>query len=968
MPLTTRALLLTDVVDSTKLSEALGDERMAQAWVAHDRVARDLLVPHRGREIDKTDGFLLLFESASDGANYALAYHRAIAALDPPMQARAGLHVGDVILTENSLADIARGAKPLEVDGLAKPIAARVMSLALPGQTLLTQEAREALGATQLRVESHGYWRMKGVSQPVELFEIGDSSAPFTPPPDGTKVYRVVRDGDLWLPVREIDHGLPRERDAFVGREADLQELAHRLDGGAALVSVLGIGGTGKTRFVTHYGWTWLGSWPGGAWFCDLSEARGVDSICVAVARALDVPLSEDDPAAQLGHAIAGRGKCLIILDNFEQVARHAPETLGKWLDRASEAQFVVTTREVLGLPGEVSLALAPLRESEALTLFVTRAAQAKRDFALTDAERPDVQALVKLLDMLPLAIELAAARVRVMPPRMLLQRMSERFRLLTSSGGRHTRQATLHATLDWSWELLSPDEQHGLAQLSVFEGGFTLEAAEAVLSLPVAWPADVVQSLLDKSLVRRMSDERFDLLVSVQEYAAEKLQALGGRGEAEARHGTHHATHGTQEALDALVTHGGVARWRALALELENLVAACRRAASRLDGPTAEATFAAAWSLLGMKGPFHLAVELGELVLAIDTLGPAERARVLRIMADALANAGRSEVALGHCEEALAIHRELGDRRGKGRVLLTLGVLCWRLGRLEEAMRHYQEALAIQREASDRRVEGLVLGSMGVLHTEQGRMDEALQHYQEALAIHREVGDRTHEGLVLGNLGIVHFQQGRMEEALRHYEDALAIHREVSNRKLEGVMLGNLGVLNEHQGRREEALQQYQSALAIDREVGNRRSEALSLGRLGLVHAQQGRVREALQLGHETLAIAREVSDRRLEGSVLGHLGAMHAHLGRLDEAREALVAGEALLRAVGDSIWLGRLLCQRGECERLAGDLVAARARLAEAESLAQEVKAGADSEFARWCSKLRAALGKAPDAPPH
>jgi hypothetical protein len=354
----------------------------------------------------------MLFDTAADAVAYALAYHRAIAPFG--LRARAGVHVGPVLMRTNSPADVARGAKPLEVEGLAKPIAARVMSLALAGQTLLTAEAADALALRRVQagpdgavaasgdpvLQSHGHWMLKGLLAPVPLYEVGvPGEAPMIPPQDTSKAWRVVWRNEAWVPLRDVKHGLPRERDAFIGREADLKALAHRLDEGAALVSVLGIGGTGKTRLVTHHAWTWLGSWPGGAWFCDLSEARSVDGIAGAVARALDVPLGKDDPIVQLGHAIAGRGKCLVILDNFEQVARHAPATLGHWLDRASEAQFVVTTREVLGLPGEVALALAPLREAEAVDLFVARAIQAKRDFALSDADRPHVLALVKLLD-----------------------------------------------------------------------------------------------------------------------------------------------------------------------------------------------------------------------------------------------------------------------------------------------------------------------------------------------------------------------------------------------------------------------------------------------------------------------------------------------------------------------------------------------------------------------------------------
>src|SRR5690349_8031949 len=174
--------LPTDVVDSTALSAALGDVGMAALWTAHDRVARDLLERWSGREIDKSDGLLLLFDRAADALGYALDYHRALAQLDPPLRARAGLHTGPLLLRENSAADVARGAKPLEVDGLAKPTAARVAALAAGGQTLLTAAARAALGETVWRMHSHGHWHLKGVPEPVELFEAGEADAPFTPP------------------------------------------------------------------------------------------------------------------------------------------------------------------------------------------------------------------------------------------------------------------------------------------------------------------------------------------------------------------------------------------------------------------------------------------------------------------------------------------------------------------------------------------------------------------------------------------------------------------------------------------------------------------------------------------------------------------------------------------------------------------------------------------------------------------
>src|SRR5229473_1387405 len=756
-----RALLLTDVVDSTQLSERLGEAELAALWAAHDRLARDLLPARRGREIDKTDGMLLMFEAAADAVAYAMAYQRAVAKLDPPLKARAGVHVGPVILRENSQSDVARGAKPLEVEGTAKAVAARVMSIANGGQTLLSADARNALGEIILRVESHGHWRMKGIAEPMELFEVGEADTLFMPPPDAVKGYRVVRDGDVWLPTRNIKHSLPAELDSFVGRRETLAELARRLDAGARLVSVLGIGGTGKTRLITRFGWSWLGDFPGGVWFCDLSQARSLDGIVHAVAEALAVPLGKEEAVTQLGNAIAARGRCLVILDNFEQVSRYAEEALGRWLNRATEAKFVVTTREVLGLAGEETLALAPLPAADAAALFVQRAESAKRDFQPTEEDRAAVAPLVKLLECLPLAIELAAARVRVMSPRTLLSRMRERFKLLASSGRRRDRQATLRSTFDWSWDLLSLPDKAALAQLSVFEGGFTMESAEAVLDLSgyenAPWTVDTVQSLLDKSFVRQVSDGRFDMLVSVKEYASEHLRTEGrfsGSGEKRAVEGA--------------------------CVEIDNLVAACRRAAARGAAAESAGALEGAWAALNLRGPFSVGVDLASVVSGTPGLGKTERAIAERISGSALDASGRVAEARTHLEAALLLAREAQDARCGAHVLAKLADLHRRDGRMEEARAFHAQALALARELADRALECMVLNDLGTLEKHLGRFEESRAHWEAALAIARGIGDRRWEGGLLGNLGGLHFSEGRLDDARAHLEAGLVVAREL--------------------------------------------------------------------------------------------------------------------------------------------------------------------------------------------
>jgi serine/threonine protein kinase/tetratricopeptide (TPR) repeat protein len=766
---------------------------------------------------------------------------------------------------------------------------------------------------------------------------------------------------------------LPAERDVFVGRTRELQDLADRLEGGPSQVTVLGAGGSGKTRLARRYGWTSLDRWPGGIWFCDLSEASTADGIAHAVATGLDVPLGRGDPIVQLGHAIAGRGRALIILDNFEQVREHAEATVGRWITRARDSSFLITSRERLRFEGETVLELDPLdAETEGVELFAERARAEVAGFTL-DSNRTVVRDIVHLVDGLPLAIELAAARLRTLSLEQLRARLVDRLSLL--AGPKRGRQATLRATLDWSWELLTPWEQTAVAQASVFEGGFTLEAAEAVLDV-TSWPGapavlDVVQALVDKSWVRARSvldAPRFEMYATVREYASEKLKADRGevglpagttsREAAERRHGVYYASMGTEEAVEALDRHGGVAKIAALRMEIDNLVAACRRAVERADPDTAVGAFVASWRVLSMNRPVAEGVNLGQTVMGIPRIRPAQRARTALHLGQALRIVGRVDEARRCFEEALAVHRVTGDRRSEGLVLGNLGNLLTVEGQVEEASRCFEAALAIHREMGHRRFEGNALGNLGNLHIMVGHVEEARQDYENALAILREVGDRRTEGVFLGNLGRLHGEQGRKEEARLHFEEALAIFREVGDRRNEGIFVGNLGVLN--QDRVEEARRYFQEALAIHRDTGNRQAQGIFLGNLGVLLLNEGRTEEARTHFEEALAISREVGDRRNEGLFLGKLGNLHSGQGRMEEARRCFDDGLAVLRAIGDRLNLGETLCFFGHHEYRQANLPAAHSALAEADAIAESLGVTPDSQLAHRVAQLRQILG--------
>jgi predicted ATPase/class 3 adenylate cyclase/Tfp pilus assembly protein PilF len=944
------ALLITDLVDSTRLAESLGDVRMAAASAAHDRAARELLAAWNGREIDKSDGMLLLFERAADAVGFALAFHSALVDLHLPLQARAGIHFGEVALSANPSEAVARGAKPLEVRGISVARAARIMAVAQGGQTLLSAEALGESGADPELVRSHGHWMLKGIAEPVELFEVIAPGGTFQAPSDAAKAYRVVRRADGWTPVRDIAHSLPAERNEFVGREAALHDLVRILDRGTRLISIVGIGGTGKTRIAVRFARSCLGEFSGGGWFCDLSNARSLDGVHFGVAQGLGVQLRAADPTRQIAEAIAARGDCLVVLDNFEQVAQLAEPTLGQWLDRAPLARFIVTTRIVLGLAGETVFDLPPLNDAEAAQLLMLRARAAQRAFAPEAADRDAVAALARRLDGLPLAIELAAARMRVIPPRQLLQRVGRRFELLSSRGGRPDRQATLRATLDWSWDLLDDAERAALAQLAVFRGSFDLAAAEAVLALPADKPAvDVLGSLIDKSLVRALEGDRFGMLETVRDYAALQLAALPATtadpvGLRE-RHWHHFAGLDERTAVSARCA------------DLENLVAACRTASAAPAPAAAVRCLVNAWAALRLTGPFRAAVDLAGDVAVLPGLGGPDAALVHWVRGAALDMMGESDAARAQFRQGLDRIDAIVPSEAGIRLRLALGSQLTFEADPAEAQAQLEHAERDAAALGEEPLRATALNMLGRLMDHQARVDEARRRYLQALDIARATGDRHLEGGLLGNLGGLHYDLGELDAARTHYESSLAIAEEVGDRLYQGNACSNLGLLLLDQGRPDEARTRLEQAQALARGAGNARLEYTVACNLGILLAGQGQLPEAERHFAGAVTAAMRAADRRAEGQFRGHLAVALARQGRLTEAREAVERGEYALGALADRLSLALLGCDRAEVEWLAGEANAARQSHALAAATADELACGDDSELRRRLQRVAA-----------
>ncbi len=823
-----RALLLTDVVDSTRLSERLGDKAMAEVWAAHDRAARDLLPRWRGLEIDKTDGMLLLFDDATDAVRYAVDYQQALAALAVPLSARAGLHVGPVILRANADADVARGAKPLEVDGIAKPTAARVMSLAQGGQILLTPQARRALGDTVpagLTLQSHGCWAVKGVADPIELFEVGTDACTFVTPPDTDKVWRVAKSGGRWLPVHQMPNNLPPQFTSFVGRERELAEVK-ALMGQTRLVTLLGMGGLGKTRLSLQAAAEVMPEFPDGVWFLDLAPIRDPALVVDEAAQALGVREAADKALLQTLCAYLKNRKLLLIVDNCEHLVQACAELVSAILRAAPGVHAIASSREALHVPGEQAYPVMPLplpaagaridiemlQQSTAVRLFVDRAQLHKPSFELTERDASAVAELVSRLEGIPLALELAAARVRAMGVADINARVKDRYKLLTG-GGRTLmqRQQTLRALVDWSYDLLNADEQTALMRLSVFAGGFDLEAAEAVCGAePLERDSvlDLLSSLVEKSLV--MLDERQDMpryrmLETIVDYGREKL--LAAPADDAAHTVERHCQHFFDFAKAANAGRKGrdQADWvQRMEAELDNVRAAIKLALAGGVDAFIAVKFAVAmlgfWMLRGYSTEGRATVQAA---LALPAVQNSELAQAWALYVGAALASGQSDHAEARrmLERCLVLRRRLGNPIDIAATLSTLTLARLPAGDTHAAEVSEREALDIFRSNGDRMGEVITLIHLGHIHRHTGEGSRAVEHLQQGLAIARDLHNQEAEGECEMMLAVLAFEAANLSLARRHAARSSTVCREAGDRRGEANAQRWLGKIDLDEG-----------------------------------------------------------------------------------------------------------------------------------------------------------------------
>jgi predicted ATPase len=727
----------------------------------------------------------------------------------------------------------------------------------------------------------------------------------------------------------------------FLGRSSELRALAQWFASGDRLVTLLGPAGCGKTRLAKRFAALNAAEFgdAGGTWFCELTEARDAGEVVAQVARTLGVSFqagADETPIVRFGRVLAAEGPLLLVLDNCEQAAQAVAHVVGQWLDAAPHARILATSRERLGVTGERAWDLGPLPlpqsgddagSSEAVQLFVERARLVRADYTLAGDEAHVVASIVRALDGIPLAIELAASRMRLMSASTLAARLNKRFELLKSTEREAPeRQRTLRAAIDWSWGLLEPFEQATLRQCAVFRGGFTLEAAEAVVDLASLGGAttvlEAVQRLRDKSLVYAEptrdapSELRLGLYESIREYAAQRLAESQETDAAEQRHARYFLSAGAEWAEHA--ERGHVEDARRLDAELENLAAVHARALGR-SLPDALRAAIVLDAILGRSGSLQARSEMleGATSIARDGVEPALLAEVLLRRGWARLRTGATEQARADAEESL---REAGRARERTREadahLLQARIEMHTGG---DPSRHVESALAVARETGDRAREARALHVEACVLLNRG--EHALGHdaFTRVIATANSAGDRKIAAYALGNLGTVLIQQARLADAQAALEESTAALYAMRDTQSYLIHLFNLGTVRHERGDFDRAERDYRQVIAAAERAGWNTVQGMALGALGVLRAACGEVAEAVGLFEMAEASSAPAGERRV-AVVRVHRGHLDLALARKFARRGDAAAAEAYRAAAA------RCLAEGTQCQDTTDDLITA------------------------------------------
>ncbi|HWG61230.1 MAG TPA: adenylate/guanylate cyclase domain-containing protein [Streptosporangiaceae bacterium] len=844
----TLTFLFTDIEGSTALLQQLGDG-YASVLTHHHRLIRAALAAHGGEEIDtQGDAFFAVFSSARACVAAAIEMQRALLMQPWPggetVRVRMGMHSGEATKTAVGLV------------GLDVHRAARIAAVA-HGSQIAVSSATAALLQDSLppgaSLRDLGQHRLKDLSRPEQIFQLEADDLPAAFPP-----------------LTSLDHprllnNLPAQVSSFIGRVGELAEV-RRLVTTSRLVTLTGSGGAGKTRLSLQVAAGLIDGSGDGVWFVDLAPLQDADLVAVTVAKVLGI--HEEPGRSVLDTLVDGVGprNLLLVLDNCEHVVDTCAKLADALLRNCPNVVLLATSREPLGIDGErvhrvPSLGtpaadddLEAIRATEAVRLFAERAAQqgVRADWDMPSASV--VGRICRLLDGIPLAIELAAARLRVMSVTELDARLDQRFSILTGgSRAALPRQQTLLAMVDWSWDLLNDSERHVLSRLSVFAGGFDVAAVEAVTTEPAT--ADGVDpardavvghlaALVDKSLVQfadtGAGPVRYRLLETVRQYAVRQLEQRDSPESARIAHRDHYLAL-AEAAAPHLVRHDQADWLDRLDLELDNFRAAIGFSLKQSDPAPGIGLIAPLRMFWKARGHATEAVEALRAMLDVPAARQPSllRARALATTAYLLEQTGGYLAAEECCDEALAIARSANDDYLVADLLDVRAFVMLRRGQHAAALPLIESGLRLARGLGDPHLTARLLAVRSFAVDVEGDHASAARDAAESVQLYRQAGDRRQVGTMVGNLGYAELSIGDLDTARRHLQESLDVARQLGDHYGVVYETFNLGLAAYLSGSMKAAEAYFAESLDLARRVRMKASTGYAL--LGLAMARSG-------------------------------------------------------------------------------------------------------------------------------
>jgi predicted ATPase/class 3 adenylate cyclase len=887
LPSGTVTFLFTDIEGSTRLLQQLG-ENFASLLAQHQQLLREAWETNNGSVVGtQGDSFFVAFSSAMDAIKAVVESQRALNAHEWPdgvdVRVRMGLHSGEPQISASDYV------------GIDVHRAARIASAAHGGQVLLSQRTCELVenelpdGVTLKDLGEH---RLKDLRQPKHLYQLLIRGLPADFPPINS--------------LDAVLNNLPVQLTSFIGREKELEDLKELIES-ARLVTLTGAGGSGKTRLALQVAAETIGYFHNGVFFVALAPITDPGLVASTMAQALGIKETAGRSILDSLKDYLQSKSLLLLLDNFEQVISAAP-LVAELLANCVGLKVLVTSREGLHIGGEREYLVPPLAlpdltqlpsleslsQYAAVDLFVQRAQAVKPDFKLTNESAQAVAEICYRLDGLPLAIELAAARIKILPPPAILVRLENRLTILTG-GARDlpARQQTLRNAIAWSYDLLDENEQILFRRLSIFVSGCTVDAVEAVTGDHPDRVAvlDQLESLVGKSLLREVEGEdgepRYVMLETLREFGLEQLEASGEQDTIRSRHTSFFLA--LAESAEASLESAEQVQWmERMEQEHGNLRAALEW--SR----TAEGAGELCLRLAGALGSFwemhgHFS-EGRERLSAILSMGIAQgqmaaRARLLARAAELAYRQSDYPATYSLAQESLTIFRKIGDKQGVASMLIKLGNSATERGSYGSASRFLEEALSIWRELEDKHGTARALISLGWVALRSGDHNLAHTRLKEALTLSRELGDARSMGFELSGLGEVALRQGDYPRATQLMEESLEVRRQLGNKWGIGVSLGMLGWVAMRERDWERAIVRLGESLKVRQEIGDKGGSAWCLERLAGVAMAQSQLERAVRLFGAAAVLRSSIGsviDPADEANYKKNISSLRANLGR--------------------------------------------------------------------------------------